>query len=88
MYFAWGNAYLQRRRSGAEERELERRKIGDEESVTSSDISTLDGEVLSTAEQRSDEVGRRELGVDTRRERRVEEGHKHDHVLAMIAARH
>lgn len=87
VYLAWGKAYLQRRRSGREEREAERRKIGDEESVTSSDVSTLNGEVLTTAEQRSDDVGRRDLRVDTGRERRAEERHEHDHVLAMIAAR-
>lgn len=87
VYLSLGKAYLHRRRSRREERAAERRKIGDEESVTSSDVSSLDGDILRTGEQRSEEVGRRELRVDTGMEWRVKEGHEHDHVLAMIAAR-
>lgn len=89
VYLSWGRERLQRRRREREEKDAERRKVGDEESMTSnSDVSSLDGEVLRMNEQRAEELGRREEGrrEETRRER-VEEGHEHDHVLAMIGAR-
>ncbi|KAL8720134.1 MAG: hypothetical protein Q9225_002949 [Loekoesia sp. 1 TL-2023] len=88
-FLVWGKPYLQRRRRAREEEEARRNKLGDEESVTgNSDVSSLDGEVLRRGEERREEMGREMRREETRREtRRVEEGHEHDHILAMITAR-
>lgn len=84
-FLVWGRPHLERRRRAKEEEEATKRKLGDEESVTGgSDVSSFDGQVLRRGEERdTDEIRREEV----RRERRVEEGHEHDHVLAMIHAR-
>lgn len=85
-FLAWGKPYLARRRQRTMEREAAGKKLGDEESVAESDVSSLDGDVHRLNEERREEA--RAMGGDgERREVRREEGHEHDHVLAMIGAR-
>ncbi|KAL9603090.1 MAG: hypothetical protein Q9179_002333 [Wetmoreana sp. 5 TL-2023] len=92
-YLAWGRPYLERRKRDREERQRVERKLGggEEESVASSDVSSLDGGVHGLNEERTEEgrdEGRAEVVRETRTQtRRVKEGHEHDHVLAMIVAR-
>ncbi|KAL8755891.1 MAG: hypothetical protein Q9199_003318 [Rusavskia elegans] len=84
VFLAWGKPYVARRRQQKMEGEAAKKKLGDEESVGSSDVSSLDGDV-----HRLNEEGRRDAsGGEGRRDmRREETGHEHDHVLAMIGAR-
>ncbi|CAO1604680.1 hypothetical protein XANCAGTX0491_008224 [Xanthoria calcicola] len=86
VFLAWGKPYLARRRQQKREMEAAGKKLGDEESVAESDVSSLDGNV-----HRLNEEGRHEAravrGDGVRRDMRREEGHEHDHVLAMIGAR-
>ncbi|KAI4108094.1 MAG: hypothetical protein LQ339_002366 [Xanthoria mediterranea] len=85
-FLAWGKPYLAQRRQQRMEREAAEKKLGDEESVAESDVSSLDGDV-----HRLNEEGRHGArairGDEERRDMRREEGHEHDHVLAMIGAR-
>lgn len=82
VYFTWyAPRRAQRQRQRADEERI-RKKLGggeEEESVASSDVSSLDGQVHGLNE----EAPREERRVT----RKVEEGHEHDHVLAMITAR-
>ncbi|KAI4107492.1 MAG: hypothetical protein L6R37_001594 [Teloschistes peruensis] len=91
-YFAW---YVprraQRQRQRADEERIRNKLAGEreeEESVATSDVSSLDGQV----HELSEEAPREERMVATQAQRqmqtrKVEEGHEHDHVLAMITAR-
>ncbi|KAL8782370.1 MAG: hypothetical protein Q9213_005448 [Squamulea squamosa] len=73
-FLVWGKPYLARRRQEKAEREAVKDKLAEEESVGSSDVSSLDGDVHRLNEERM-EKGRREQA------RRREEGHEHDHVF-------
>ncbi|KAL8693274.1 MAG: hypothetical protein Q9218_001875 [Villophora microphyllina] len=91
IYFAWYvPKQAQRRRQQADEERIRKKLGGEEESMASSDVSSLDGQVHGLNEEREHEEGRREsrvqMGTQTQG-RKVEEGHEHDHVLAMITAR-
>ncbi|KAL8667039.1 MAG: hypothetical protein Q9202_000961 [Teloschistes flavicans] len=95
-YFVWYvPKQAQLRRQRADEERI-RKKLGgreeEEESVASSDVSSLDGQVHGLNEESRGE-GKMEMGRQTQKQqqqqqtRKVEEGHEHDHVLAMITAR-
>ncbi len=86
VLFLGENSYCgRRRRQQNAEREAAKRKLGDEDSVGSSDIGSWDGDVYRLDEGGMVEAfgGKRVEGE--RRGMRKEDGH--DHVLAMIVAR-
>ncbi|KAI4272281.1 MAG: hypothetical protein L6R38_006662 [Xanthoria sp. 2 TBL-2021] len=84
VFLAWGKPYLARRRQQKMESEAAKKKLGDEESVGSSDVSSLDGDVHRLNEEGKQEARGLRGDGEVRRE---ESGHEHDHVLAMIGAR-
>ncbi|KAL8710677.1 MAG: hypothetical protein Q9220_004695 [cf. Caloplaca sp. 1 TL-2023] len=71
-FMVWGRPYLARRRREKSEKAIAREKLEERE-----EESSVGGSDVSTLDG----------GVGAREERRVEEGHEHDHALAMIAAR-
>ncbi|KAL8862993.1 MAG: hypothetical protein Q9198_010458 [Flavoplaca austrocitrina] len=75
-------SYFERRRQRKAEREAAEKKLGDEDSVGSSDVS----DVPPLNEGRRTEAREKSVEGEQKGVKR-EEGHEHDHVLAMIGAR-
>ncbi|KAL8978489.1 MAG: hypothetical protein Q9205_005933, partial [Flavoplaca limonia] len=80
------NSYFGRRQQSKAEREAVKKKLGDEDSVGSGDSCSLDGGVYSLNGAGRTEAREKTLEGEQRGVGR-EEGHEHDHVLAMIGAR-
>ena len=80
------NSYLGRRRRHKAENEAVKKKLGDEDSVGSSDVCSLDDDVHGMSEEGRQMASEKTTGEE-RTDNRREEGHEHDHVLAMIGAR-
>ena len=82
VFIVGKNSYLGRRRQRKAEHEAAKTKLGDEDSVGSSDVN----DVPPLNEGRRTEAREKSVEGEQKGVKR-EEGHEHDHVLAMIVAR-